>query len=171
MTSASTAATNVHALDAIRAARSALADRQPVPMVARKKSPPPDIPRHGVEAGKWEPTPLGLPDGCPVVPLGIAGSNAYFLDPIGQVQMLAPPYGKGHILGLFGGDENFLAWAWPRHSKEGAIAGYAAEKVAAALVMACNARGPWDSVERVRGRGCWLGRDGRLVLRHKADCC
>lgn len=151
--------------------RAMLSDRKPVPMVRRKDSPEPSISRDGEEAGVrsvtnekgWVPSALGLPKLCPVHPLGVSGDACYFLDPIGQVRMLAPPFGKGHLLGLFGGDENFLAWAWPRHGKSG-IDGFAAEKAAAALIMACTALGPWHSVEKVRGRGCWRARDGSIVL-------
>ena len=156
----------------LAAVRGMLADRQPVPMVSRKKSPDPGIPRNGEEPGEaspnnpkgWQPTSLGLPQGCPVHPLGIIAGNAYFLDPIGQIQMLAPPYGKGHLLGLFCGDENFLAWAWPRYKAGGGIDGYAAEKAAARLVGACAAKGPWNGVDTVRGRGAWTARNGSLVL-------
>lgn len=146
------------------AVRAMLADAKPVPIVRAKDSPDPHLPRNGVEAGKWEPGPLRLPKDCPVVPLGVAGNRAYFIDPIGQVQALDPPYGKGHLLGLFAGDANYISWAWPRHSKSGKIDGYAAEHAAAALVHACAAKGPWDSVDKVRGRGCWPGLDGDLIL-------
>jgi hypothetical protein len=155
----------------LSAVRAMLADAKPVPSVRRKDSPDPCLPRNGEPAGEWKPSPLGLPCDCPVVPLGISGAAGYFIDPIGQVQKLEPPYGKGHLLGLFCGDENFLSWAWPRwagKSKrddgQGAIDGYAAEKAAAALLSACAAKGPWDSVEKVRGRGCWQDRAGNLVL-------
>ena len=153
-------ASNVANLAAVRAM---IADAKPVPQVKLKDSPDPHYERDGEEAGKWEPTPLGLPKCCPVTPLGISGNRAYFLDPIGQVQALDPPYGKGHLLGLVTGDANFLAWAWPRWGKKG-IDGFAAENAAAALVQACAALGPWNSVEKVRGRGAWLAGDGSLVL-------
>ncbi len=148
----------------LAAVRALIADVQPVPLVRLKASPDPHLPREGQDAGKWQPGPLGLPTDCPVVPLGIAGNTGWFIDAIGQVQALAPPYGKGHLLGLFCGDANYLAWAWPRWSKTKGIDGYAAEQVAAALIAACAAKGPWEAVEKVRGRGTWLGRDGGLVL-------
>ncbi|MCA8837947.1 MAG: hypothetical protein K8963_08880, partial [Proteobacteria bacterium] len=85
------------------------------------------------------------------------------------MQVLVPPYGKGHILGLFSGRQNYLAWAWPRWKAKGGIDGFAAEQAAAALVSACAAKGPWQSVEKVRGRGCWVGRDGSIVLHTGVD--
>jgi hypothetical protein len=160
----------------LSAVRAMIADAKPAPVVSLRASPDPDMPRNGVPAGKWRPNALGLPESCPVLPLGISGSTAWFIDPIGQVQQFAPPYGKGHLLGVFCGDENFLSWAWPRWAGKGkreeggvAIDGYAAEKAAAALLSACAAKGPWNSVEKIRGRGCWLGRDGGLVVHTGMD--
>lgn len=147
----------------LAAVRAIVADAVDVPQVHRNDDPDPSLPRDEEEAGQWVPGPLGLPRNCPVIPLGISGNTAWFIDPIGQVQQLAPPYGKGHLLGLFAGRANFLAWAWPRWGKKG-IDGYAAEAAAAALLMACAAKGPWDNVEKVRGRGAWLARDGSLVV-------
>ncbi|MCC6887755.1 MAG: hypothetical protein IT536_04395 [Hyphomicrobiales bacterium] len=145
-------------------------DRQEVKSIRRRHSPEPAFPRGGVDAGQWRAQHadvLGLPNGCPVKPLGVTGSRCWFLDPIGQVQCLDPPFGKGHILGLFLGDANFLAWAWPRFAAKksgGAIDGYAAEDVGADLLGACAALGPWDSVEKVRGRGAGLDGGGNLLL-------
>jgi hypothetical protein len=150
------------------AVRALIADRKPVSTASRRRSPEPSLPRDGVEAGKWTPDTSGLPPGCPVVPLGCSGNAGYFIDPIGQVQKIEPPYGKGHLLGLFAGDDNFLGWAWPRWGKKG-IDGYAAEKAGACLVAACFAKGPWNEVERKRGRGAWLMRNGDIAL-HTGTC-
>lgn len=152
----------------LSAVRALIEDRQEAPSVRRRFSPEPAVPRGGVEAGQWQAQAcsLGLPPGCPVKPLGVTGPVCWFLDPIGQVQSLAK-YGKGDILGLFLGDENFLAWAWPRWKPDrsgGGIDGYAAEKASAALLSACAALGPWNSVEKVRGRGAWQDAGGELLL-------
>lgn len=152
----------------LAAVRALLSDAKPIPAVRPTDDPDPHLPRNGEEPGKWVAGPLGLPIDCPVIPLGLNGNTAWFIDPIGQVQSIAPPYGKGHILGLFCGRQNFLAWAWPRWGKKG-IDGFAAELAAAALLQACAAKGPWNSVEKVRGRGAWLGADGGLVLHTGAD--
>lgn len=153
----------------LAAVRALVADARPVDMVRPKHSPPPDIERDGVAAGKWRDDRahrdrLGLPKGCPVKPLGVSASVGWFIDTIGQVQSFAPPYGKGHLLGLFGGDANFLAWAWPRFKKGGQIDGFAAEEAAADLMHACFALGPWNSVEKIRGRGAWMTPDGGLLV-------
>lgn len=142
--------------------RTSLADAEPLRAIRRDSEPPP-----GVEHGGWRgeyADPFGLPLGCPVIPLGISSSVGWFLDPIGQVQELAPPYGKGHLLGLFAGNANYLTWAWPRFGKGGTVDGYAAEQAAADLIGACAYKGPWDSIDKVRGRGCWVDGGGNLVV-------
>jgi hypothetical protein len=153
----------------LAAVHALVADAEPVVSLRRfEGDPEPGLPRAGVDPGRWLPSALGLPEDCPVVPLGIAGNVAWYIDPIGQVQSFAPPYGKGHLLGLFCGRANYLTWAWPRWGKKG-IDGYAAEAAAAALVGACAAKGPWNSVEKIRGRGAWLSSGGGLVLHTGTD--
>lgn len=149
--------------------RGALLDARPVGgLDVRLDFPQIGEPYRGVEPGQWTPGPSGLPGDCPVVPLGVSGNIGWFIDPIGQLQQLAPPYGKGHLLGLFCGAAGYLAWAWPRWGKKG-VDGYAAETAAAALLSACAQRGPWDNVERVRGRGTWLVDDGKLLVHTGVD--
>lgn len=147
----------------LAAIRGLIDDAKPLPDVRRVADPRPGDELDGVKPGEWRPTALGLPPGCPVVPLGVLGNVAWFIDPIGQLQQLAPPYGKGHILGLFCGRADYLAWAWPRWGKKG-VDGFAAEDAAAHLVHACAAKGPWSSVEKVRGRGAWLSSGGNLIV-------
>ena len=146
------------------AVRAAMADAELVRNVTRVAQPSPATP-----AGDWTPDALGLPPDCPVRPLGIQGDRLWFLDAIGQVRTLDPPYGKGHVLGLFCGQDHYLEWAWPRFGKAGEdgsarVAGFANEDCSAALIRACAAKGPWDSVDRIRGRGCWTDRQGNLVV-------
>lgn len=118
----------------------------------------------GEQPGSWKPCPLGLPPDCPVRPLGISGDRLYFLDGIGQVRTLDPPFGKGHMLGLFGGQLHYLEWHWPRFSKEGPVSGFANDAAAAALIQACTRKGPWDAFSRLRGRGCWQDAQGGIVV-------
>ena len=151
--------------------RNALDEAKPLPRATREIDPEPDQGRvvNGIKtrAGDWKPDMLGLPPDCPVRPLGVDGKVGWFMDPIGQLQNLEPPYGKGHLLGLFGGRDRYLAWAWPRHSKKG-IDGYAAEHAAACLINSCFAKGQFSLAERVRGSGAWRDKGGNLVL-HVGD--
>lgn len=158
---------SIASLADVRLVRAALAEREEVRIV-RQVDPRPGEPLDGVGPGDWTPDSLGLPPGCPVKPLGVAGDRMWFLDGIGQVRFLDPPYGKGHVLGLFGGRLEWLTWAWPRWGKEKLINGFANEEAAASLIKACMAKGPWESVDRMRGRGCWTDRAGNLVV-HAGD--
>ncbi len=118
----------------------------------------------GTQQGDWLPDTLGLPPDCPVRPLGLAGKRLWFLDGIGQVLSFEPPYGKGDLLLLFGGELHYLEWHWPRWGKEKSVNGWANEALQAVLIKACAKKGPWDSFSRVRGRGCWQDANGGLVV-------
>lgn len=163
-------ASNVHSLADVRLVRAALDDREPQRVVKKLEGLGWATPLNGVEPGQWVANRWGLPDGCPVIPLGVAGDRLYFLDEIGQVRFLDPPYGKGHVLGLFGGRLDYLEWAWPRWGKSDPgedkkrTNGFQNEACAAALIKACAAKGPWESVDKVRGRGCWRDHAGNLVV-------
>jgi hypothetical protein len=156
--------TDAHPITSLAAVRAMIADRKPVRASAKPVQKPAAPP------GDWVPDALGLPPDCPVKPLGIQGDRLWFLDGIGQVRMLDPPYGKGHVLGLFCGAMDYLAWAWPRWGKAdekgrpAPVNGYANEDVAAALIRACAAKGPWNSMDKIRGRGCWTDAGGNLVI-------
>lgn len=107
----------------------------------------------------------GLPDGCPVEPLGINGDWYYYLD---EGQQLRELKGEKHsrlaVQSLFGKDIGFLYDAWPRKNAEGNTTGWRPEKVAEALMGNAAGRGVWDVFGRVRGPGGWLGPDGELVF-------
>jgi hypothetical protein len=151
-------------VESIAAVRAMVADARPV-RTTRKP-----VQKIAAPPGDWVPDRLGLPPDCPVRPLGIQGDRLWFLDGIGQVRTLDPPYGKGHVLGLFCGQMDYLAWAWPRWGKAdekgrpAPVNGYANEDVSAALLRACAAKGPWDSMSKIRGRGCWTDAAGNLVI-------
>ena len=142
-----------------------IADRRPVKQAPKK---PVQAPASG--PGEWIPDALGLPPDCPVHPLGIDGDRLWFLDEIGQIRFMDPEYGKNRVLSLFGGRLEYLEWAWPRFGKsddktgQSAVNSYANEKVVSALVKACIGKGPWNNLDKVRGRGCWTDATGNLVI-------
>lgn len=164
------AASNVHSLADVRHVRAMLADAEPVKTIRKWTDPHPGEPRNGVGPGFWhdQADRLGMPPDCPVVPLGVAGDRLWLLDSIGQVRFLDPPYGKGHVLGLFGGRLEYLTWAWPRWGKDKAINGFANEEAAAALIKACTLLGPWEPQDSERWQGCWTDAGGNLVV-HTGD--
>lgn len=123
--------------------------------------PAPGLPLNGVKVGEWEPDELGLPPDCPIIPLGVDGDVYWFLDTLGQLRPLeVSGFGQKAINSLFMGRHLYLYWAWPRHSKEGDVVHWRQEKATETLMAACARKGPWNAVERARGRGAWrLGRD------------
>jgi hypothetical protein len=108
----------------------------------------------------------GLPDFCPVKPIGILGSKCVFLDASDQLTLADPPkLGEGWITQYFGGDEHYLADYWPGFDRNGKATGsFKPELARRAMQRACTTRGIWDDHDKVRGRGAWRGKDGSLVL-------
>jgi hypothetical protein len=125
---------------------------------------PPD---RGEPPGRTErPRPdRGLPEGCPVTPLGLQGDLYYYLDALDQLRELkAKDHSRLNLVSLFGDDEGALYKLWPRVTKDGAVIGWNPGKLAEELMAACARRGVWDVWGRLRGPGAWLADDGRLVL-------
>lgn len=138
-----------------------------------ERDPMPSKPRHvdgqDLLPGQWadQADEFGLPPDCPVLPLGVNGDTFYFLDTIGQLRgLVESKMGQGGITALFMGRANYLYWAWPRF-KEGEdfkVTGWRAERAREVLMAACARKGPWDPVDKVRGRGAWRGNAGELIL-------
>ncbi len=155
--------------------RADLEAARPVASVRRlfDGDPEPGEPRNGILPGQWAPNALGLPPDCPVTPLGVDGDTMWLMDPIGQVCAYVIPFGQGHTALLFKGRDKFLKWAWPKCKKVGEHPdgkpifksdGWKNEDVRDAIISACTAMGPWDGVERLRGRGAWRGPGDTLVM-------
>lgn len=147
--------------------RAMLSDAEPQPHVPKLHVGYPQA-RNGVDPGQWTPGPLGLPEDCPIEPLGVVGDALILLDTVGQVRELTKPYGKLVILNIFGGQLDYLEWAWPRWGKDKAVNGFDNDLLFAQLVKACKAKGVWESKDRLRGRGCWTDGGGNLVV-HTGD--
>lgn len=130
-----------------------------------KGDPFPGKPLDNTDPGKWRPDEYGLPPGCPVLPLGTEDGMYFFLDTIGQLRALRDSeLGQAGINSLFMGRHLWLYWAFPKINKDGAVTSWRPEKAREVLMGACARKGPWNSADRVRGRGIWKGRDGRLIL-------
>jgi hypothetical protein len=131
--------------------------------------PKPNQTLDGIKPGEWEADEDGLPPGCPVLPLGTDDGAFIFLDTIGQMRVLAAgEMNQAGINALFMGRHLWLYWAFPKKDKDGAVASWRPEKVREVLMAACAKKGAWNAMEKVRGRGFWKGRDGRLLL-HAGD--
>lgn len=140
------------------------------------EDPAPNIPRRfdggdEIGAGQWPGAPVDkLPPGCPVVPLGIDGTVAYFIDSKGQVVAVdRGEWNKKTLMQLFALQPNYLTWAWPRLSaKTFAINGLEVDEACACLMKAAAARGLVAIADRVRGRGGWADKAGRFIW-HSGD--
>lgn len=140
------------------------------------EDPPIGMDRAGCPPGQWRnrglEDELGLPPGCPVHPLGVEDQTFYFIDDIGQLFVVPEgrQFGQDLIQRLFGTRPLFLFWAWPRikpPKEEGdpfEVTNWRPELVRQDLFAAAKKKGPWNQVERIRGRGAWTTKDGRLVL-------
>ena len=112
----------------------------------------------------------GLPEGCPIVPLGVNGKTYYFLKPNGVLTDLTPrEFTENGIAALFGGE---LAWLWQHYArlnKDGEAWGINHPKAAAALMRACERHPFWTADNGLRGAGSWLDGKDRIVV-HCGDC-
>lgn len=107
----------------------------------------------------------GLPDACPVIPLGVLGDENFFLDANKQLRRLkGEKHGQSSLKMLFGQWAGMLHHWWPRYNKNGETVGWRPEECATDLIVACAKKGVWSPAERIRGAGAWVGRDGQLVL-------
>jgi len=129
------------------------------------RDPVPGDALNGVAPGEWEPDEFGLPPDCPVIPLGVDIDVYWFLDTLGQLRALEfSQFGQKAVNSLFMGRHHYLYYAWPRFNKEGELVSWRQERCAEDLMAACARKGPWNAVERARGRGAWKLSDGTLVM-------
>ena len=146
----------------------------PVRPRRRVEDPAPgDVKRWGYVAGHWrddgfDDAETGLPQNCPVTPLGKDGKIHWFIDADDQViDLTVREFGRHAMVSLFGGRVSYLMHHWPRwkgdQGKEW-IDTFKPEKVADDLMAACSAKGAWNDVESVRGRGAWRTGEGELLV-------
>lgn len=115
-----------------------------------------------------------LPDGCPVIPLGVEGEMHHYLDQLKQHRALkAKDHSKLNLQSLFGRLAELVYDFWPRrtvdkNTGEWITTGWKAELCAEAFMSACAAKGVWSPQARMRGAGAWCGADGELIL-HVGD--
>ena len=132
----------------------------------------------GYKAGRWPGAPIdALPPGCPVTALGRdADNNYWFLDSMQQLNSVhRDKWGKKTLLDLFNNRPHYLQHHWPRWSaikKDQEIAstmnGVEVDNAAHCLMYACAGQGAIEIDSKVRGRGAWKTRTGRLIW-HAGD--
>lgn len=132
------------------------------PPAEKKQAPPADVPMREYEHdGTYEP----LPEGCPVVPLGIKDNVCYYLDANQQLRDLKDKdHGRLPLLNMFGQKSSWLYEAWPRLDEKGVVKSVMFEKAAEALMGAAADLGIIDVTDLVRGPGAWRGDDDELVI-------
>jgi hypothetical protein len=122
--------------------------------------PPPDDPE--------ELFPEVLPPKSPVKALGVNGRTYYFLSKLGQFhQLMDKDVNMNPILGLFGGDSDYLREYWPKYAKgtkTPIVVNFDHGMVREVLIRSCNEAGIWSPEQNVRGVGTWAEDDGTLVM-------
>lgn len=125
-----------------------------------KKEKAPKVPREYIELG----------DDCPVKPLGVNGSEYYFLDALNQLVIKhADKLGQNGIDDLFKHSEA-QRWAdvnFGRRGENGMINGIDRDLLKRALIAKCgdlSMGGVFDPSGAVRGSGVWQDETGRLVF-------
>lgn len=121
----------------------------------------------------WEADNFGLPIGCPVQPLGTFGDVCFYLSANGQIRELkARDHSRNNIAHLFGAYIPCLQMWWPQVKKatekdhtdhEWLVTGWKSQVTADVLMAACDMKGIWNSVNKVRGLGAWDDDDGGLI--------
>lgn len=146
-------------------------------------APPPDQdPGPGPDQDERPEPPRGRPsrpkgeiwDGCPVKPLGVNGKYCFYLDALGQMQMVGK-HERQTIAQLFAHrlPALFHAFAKVTIDKDtGAVRrkpdDFEADKAAFAMIAACGERGLFDPEGSIRGVGAWTDDDGQLIY-HAGD--
>lgn len=147
-----------------------------VPMRKREPAPAAEAP---ADKGKREKKPkepkvprayIELGEDCPVRPLGVNGSEYYFLDAIDQLVVKhADKLGQNGIDDLFKHSQA-QRWAdanFPRTGDGGVLTGIDRDLLKRALIARCgdlSIHGVFDPSGRVRGDGGWRDELGRLVF-------
>jgi len=128
--------------------------------------PPPEPPPAQDHGGGRALVPAaGLPEDCPVTPLGVQGALYWYLDALNQLRDVpAKDHNKNVIRSLYGRHLGELRAHFPRHNKNAEIIGWDGEDAAETLMAACSRKGVWDVQGRVRGPGGWLGEHGELIF-------
>lgn len=107
----------------------------------------------------------GLPEGCPVIPLGVRIMKRFYLDASRQlIEIAAEKLGRITVLALFGADNGKVYEFWPRLDPKGNVVGWRPEQASEQLLAAAARAGVFDPHEQVRGAGAWRGPDGELIL-------
>lgn len=150
--------------------------------------PPQDHPRSSQDDGandddggedgpRWARNEYGLPELCPITPLGKRGMHYFYLDALRQfISLSAKDHSRNNLAGMFAPHTELATKLYPRKklvktkdddggvTETWKVIGFRPEKITDDLMDACARKGVWDPVNKLRGPGAWLGDDGELIL-------
>lgn len=142
--------------------------------LARQLANAPDAPGADADGDDTSP-PRGtilLPNGravedSPVLPLGVLGPNAFFLDANGQLRKFNK-LGIQELQSLYAGRIDALCTSWPKFRKgddgpEPVRGQFEQQTASLSLWDACGRLGVFNPQNSVRGVGAWTDDDGGLV--------
>jgi hypothetical protein len=113
--------------------------------------------------------PISLPENSPVTALGRSGRTYYYLTPKGELVALTDAeHGQAHIAGVWAPETDALNAAFPQIDQSLRFTGFRANYARDAMMAACARKPAFQPHERLRGLGCWLDDEGRLV-QHLGD--
>jgi hypothetical protein len=146
----------------IEAVAAAAATPQPAPDM-RKRKPKSEEIREERQLFSY------LPENCPVTALGVQGQSIWVLDASSQIINMKTDCKKGDLILLFGGceylDERWPQWKQPgKGQSEPVKDGFNQKEVQVDLLSACYAKGIFNPVNRVFGRGAHRSRDDDTQL-------
>ena len=106
-----------------------------------------------------------LPRNFPVVPLGVMGEMAYFLDGMNQLREIKfKDFGKMRLQSLFIPQPNIVTYYWPRVDAKGKpTGGWRNEDCSTLLMSHVSQRGIFNPMTRIRGRGAHRSQDNELI--------
>lgn len=120
----------------------------------------------------------GVPDGCPVVPLGKKGLDFFYLDASRQfVQLNYSAHNANAVRALFGEYIHLLPDMFKKYNKKGEQLKnqWDATQAIEMLMSSCSMKslkvGLWDMSNRIRGRGAWVDDDGASCFHYGDSVC
>lgn len=106
-----------------------------------------------------------LPESCPVTPLGTKKGTYYYIDSLGQFRELKDKeHTRTILLGLLGNNLKITEKEYGKFNEDGILTGWKPDNFGKDLMAECASKGVWEPFERVRGAGCWLDDDDKIII-------
>lgn len=119
---------------------------------------------YGDDDADWRDWHTFLPPDSPVLPLGESRDFVYVLDHRRYLQELEPAKLKDMLLVKIFGGVRFLVKHWTKFVRGKPEPTWDHTPVREAVMQACSRAGTFNPANKVRGRGCWRGDDGELIV-------